>query len=738
MSCVMCARAIEKAVSSVQGVSGVSVNLGSEKAEVAYDPGLATPTEMRAAIEEAGYQYLGIEGEDTGDLEDIARARDLAGKLRRVVVGFAAGIPLMVLMFFPFAMHGAIPYLMLVVAAPVFAYVSYPIFFAAFRALKNRNLNMDVMYAMGIGVSFGASLLGTFRILLSREFLFYDSAVLLATFLSMGRYLEARAKGRTGDAIRRLMGLQPKNAIVVRDGREAEIPVQDVVVGDTVIVRPGEKVPVDGEVTAGTSYVDESMITGEPMPAAKKAGDSVVGGTINQNGVLTFVARKVGRETVLAQIVRLVEEAQGSKPPVQRIADRVVSYFIPVVLAIAIGAFCLWYFVLGAGLLFALTSLISILVVACPCALGLATPTAVTVGVGRGAELGILIKTGEALERSEKLTVVACDKTGTLTTGKPVVTDIVPAADGAGGDAGRDAVDPSRLLALAAAVERYSQHPLAAAIAAAAAERGVAVPEGADPETYAGKGVTAKIDGQEAAAGSRAFLAERGVALTADMEAKAAAFEGEGKTVVAVGLDGRPAGLVAVADTLKATTPDAVAAFKRLGLKVVMVTGDNARTAAAVARKAGIEDVVAGVLPQDKAATVMRLQQAGDVVAFVGDGINDAPALAQADVGIAIGSGTDVAVESAQMVLIRNDLIDAAAGIELARKVMARIKQNIFWAFAYNTALIPVASGVLYPFFGITMKPEWAGLAMAMSSVTVVSLSLMLKRYHPPTARRAV
>jgi Cu+-exporting ATPase len=729
MSCVMCARAIEKAVSSVQGVSAVSVNLGSEKAKVVYDPDLASPSQMRTAIEDAGYQYLGVEGEETADLEAIARARDLAGRLRRVIVGFAAGIPLMVLMFFPMAMHGPLPYLMLAVAAPVFAYVSYPIFFAAWRALKNRSLNMDVMYAMGIGVSFGASLLATFHVLLSREFLFYDSAVLLATFLSMGRYLEARAKGRTGDAIRRLMGLQPKNAIVVRDGQEAEIPVQDVVVGDTVIVRPGEKVPVDGEVTAGTSYVDESMITGEPMPVSKKAGDSVVGGTINQNGVLTFVARKVGRETVLAQIVRLVEEAQGSKPPVQRIADRVVSYFIPVVLAIAIGAFCLWYFVMGAGLLFALTSLISILVVACPCALGLATPTAVTVGVGRGAELGILIKTGEALERSEKLTVVACDKTGTLTTGRPVVTDIVPAADGAGADAG------ARLLAIAAAVERYSQHPLAAAIAAAASEQGLAVPEGAGPETYAGKGVTAKIDGREAAAGSTAFLTERGVALPADMEAKAAAFEGEGKTIVAVGLDGQAAGLIAIADTLKATTPDAVAAFKRLGLRVVMVTGDNARTAAAIARKAGIDDVVAGVLPKDKAATVRRLQEAGDLVAFVGDGINDAPALAQADVGIAIGSGTDVAVESGQIVLIRNDLTDAAAGIELSRKVMSRIKQNIFWAFAYNSALIPVASGVLYPFFGITMKPEWAGLAMAMSSVTVVSLSLMLKRYRPPASR---
>ena len=729
MSCVMCARAIEKAVSSVPGVASVSVNLGSEKAEVAYDPGLASTSQMQAAIEEAGYQYLGVEGEETGDLEERSRARGFE-KLRRVVVGFAAGIPLMVVMFFPMAMHGSIPYLMLLVAAPVFAYISYPIFSAAWRALKNRSLNMDVMYAMGIGVSFVASLLGTFRILLSREFLFYDSAVLLATFLSMGRYLEARAKGRTGEAIRRLMGLQPKNAIVVRDGTEMEISVRDVIVGDTVIVRPGERVPVDGEVASGASYVDESMISGEPIPVEKKAGDNVVGGTINGSGVLTFIARKVGRETVLAQIVRLVEEAQGSKPPVQRIADRVVSYFIPVVLAIAVGAFCLWYFVLGAGLLFALTSLISILVVACPCALGLATPTAVTVGVGRGAELGILIKTGEALERSEKLTVVACDKTGTLTTGKPAVTDIVAANGDAGGEA--------RILALAASIEKYSQHPLAAAITAAAVGRGLSVPEGVDPQTVAGKGITARIDGLEAHAGSRQFIAECGAPLTSAMEAKAAAFEAEGKTIVAIAIDGQPAGFLAIADTLKPTTPDAVAAFRRLGLKVVMVTGDNERTAQAVARQAGIDDVVAGVLPQDKAATVKRLQEAGGVVAFVGDGINDAPALAQADVGIAIGSGTDVAVESGQMVLIRNDLIDAAAGIELARKVMSRIKQNIFWAFAYNSALIPVASGVLYPFFGITMKPEWAGLAMAMSSVTVVTLSLMLKRYKPPTARGRV
>ena len=385
MTCVMCAGAVEKAVSAVNGVRAVSVNLGAEKAKVTYDSGLVSPSDIRAAIEDAGYLYLGIEGEDAESLEAQSRERNLREKRNRVVAGFIVGIPLMVLMFLPMAMHGVAPYAMFVAATPVFVYISRPIFSAAWRALKNRSLNMDVMYSMGIGVSFAASVLGTFRILLSREFLFYDSAVLLAAFLSMGRYLEARAKGKTGEAIKKLMGLQPKMALLLKDGRETEIPARDVQIGDAVIVKPGQKAPVDGEVTAGTSYVDESMITGEPLPVLKEPGMSVVGGTLNQNGVLTLIARKVGRQTALAQIVRLVEEAQGSKPPVQRIADRAVAYFIPIVLAIAIFVFCLWYLLLGATLLFAMTALISVLVIACPCALGLATPTAVTVGVGRAA-----------------------------------------------------------------------------------------------------------------------------------------------------------------------------------------------------------------------------------------------------------------------------------------------------------------------------------------------------------------
>jgi Cu+-exporting ATPase len=726
MTCVMCSRAIEGALGSLPGVVDVNVNMGAEKTYVTYNPRLTSIPDMRRAIEEAGYQYLGVEGEDTGDLEAKTRAKDLREKLNRVVVGFIVGIPLMVVMFFPHLMHQDwAVYLMLIVSTPTFIYISHPIFAAAWRALRNRNLNMDVMYAMGIGVSFVASLLGTFNFILTREFLFYDSAVLLATFLSMGRYLEAKAKGRTGESIKKLIGLQPKTATIIREGVAVEVAVQDVQVDDIVLVKPGEKIPVDGEVAEGESYVDESMITGEPVPVLKGAGASVVGGTLNQNSVLRFRALKVGRDTVLAQIIRLVEEAQGSKPPVQRLADKVVSYFIPVVLTIAILAFLLWYFVIGNTLLFSLTALISILVVACPCALGLATPTAVTVGVGRGAELGILIKNGEALEISEKLNVVVFDKTGTLTKGKPEVTDLIPFG-----------IDETRLLGRAASVEKDSQHPLGKAMVRRAEERGIPLEQVQALDTFGGKGITARIGGEQVAIGNRLLFEERNIPFPKELEERIAQLETDGKTVVLVGCGGETCGLIAIADTLKETAKNAVREFRRMGLHVVMVTGDNERTARAIARQAGIDDVVAGVLPQGKAQEIKRLQEEGKVVAFVGDGINDAPALAQADVGIAIGSGTDVAIESGEIVLIRDNLMDAATGVHLARKVMLRIKQNIFWAFAYNTALIPVAAGLLYPFFGVTLKPEWAGLAMAMSSVTVVSLSLMLKRFVPPAAER--
>jgi P-type Cu+ transporter len=724
MTCAMCVKAVENALRDVEGVLEAQVNLGTETARVVYNHDLASLSAMKQAIEDTGYQYLGVAGEVSEDAEQAVRERELRVKLRRAVVGALAGSVLMVLMYVPLTLPIPMAWLMLLIAAPVFAFVSHPIFRAAYRSLKHRTLNMDVMYSMGIGTAFTVSLLSTFN-LLPPDFIFYESAVFLATFLTIGRYLEARAKGKTSDAIKTLMGLQPKTATVLRDGREQQTPIEDVQVGDRILVRPGEKFPVDGTVVEGESYVDESMITGEPVPTLKQPGAAVVGATVNTNSVLTFEAEKIGKDTVLAQIIRLVEQAQGSKPPIQRIADTVVSYFIPVILTIAILAFAAWYLVLGSTLLFAFSTLISILVIACPCALGLATPTAVTVGIGRGAELGILIKNGEALEVSQRLTTIVFDKTGTLTKGKPEVTKIVPLD-----------TDEAALLRLAATVEKNSQHPLAEAIVRAAAARGLEPGKSTGFDTFDGKGVCAEVDGQTVVLGNRALLRERGIVASQDDEAQILALEEAGNTVILVAFEQRLRGMVAIADALKPTSRTAVAALQQAGLEVVMITGDNRRTAAAVAQQAGIERVLAEVLPQDKAAEVQRQQEQGQTVAFVGDGINDAPALARADVGLAIGSGTDVAIESGEIVLMHDDPLDVVAAVQLSRKVMQRIKQNLFWAFAYNTALIPVAAGVLYPLFGLTFKPELAGFAMAMSSVTVVMLSLLLKNYTPPAVSR--
>jgi Cu+-exporting ATPase len=721
MMCATCVQTIEAALRALPGVVVANVNLATEKAYVTYNPSVSGPGDMKKAIEDAGYQYLGIAGEVSEEAEKLARERDLHDKLMRFSIGFAVSIPLMIAMWvpLPISMH-ELGYVMLVISAPVFAYVAYPIFRAAWMALRNHTLNMDVMYAMGTGVAFASSVMGTFGIILTHEFMFYDTAIMLAAFLMLGRYLEARAKGRTSEAIKKLMGLRPKTATVIRNGTETEIPIEDVAVGDIVIVKPGAKVPIDGEVVAGESYVDESMITGEPVPPLKKKGNRVVAGTINQNSVLSVVAQKVGKETVLAQIIQLVEDAQGSKPPVQRVADIAVTYFIPVVLIIAALAFVVWLVVLQSTLLFALTALISVLVIACPCALGLATPTAVTVGVGRGAELGILIRNGEALEVAEKVTTVIFDKTGTLTKGKPDVTDVLSFG-----------IPEETLLSLAAAVEKDSQHPLAQAVVRRAAKTGVKIEQAEKVDTAGGKGVSAVVLGEEVLVGNRLFLQEKGVQVPVDVESRITAFEQEGKTAVLIAAGGQVAGVIAIADTLKKTTAEAIQKLRVKGLHVVMITGDNRRTAEAIGRQIGIDSVIAEVLPRDKAAEVKALQEKKEVIAFVGDGINDAPALAQADVGIAIGSGTDVAIESGDIVLIRDDLLDVVAAIEISGKVMRRIRGNIFWAFAYNTALIPVGAGVLYPFFGIMVSPALAALAMAASSVTVVSLSLLLKRYIP-------
>jgi Cu+-exporting ATPase len=726
MTCATCEKTVTDALQHLDGVVNVTVNLATEKASVTYNQRMVSLADMKKAVEGTGYQYLGVEGRE--DFATEVREKDLRAKRIRIYVGFLIGIPLMILMYVhPDISMELLSYLSLIISMPTFIYVSYPIFVAGYRALRNKNLTMDVMYSMGIGVAFVSSVLGTFQILFTRDFMFYETAVLLATFLTLGRYLEAKAKGKTSDAIKKLAGLQVKTAIVIRDEKEVEVSIEDVQVDDVVFIKPGGKIPVDGIVINGESTVDESMITGESIPVLKTNGSMVIGGTLNMNGVLSVKATKIGRETMLAQIIQLVENAQGSKPPVQRIADTAVTYFIPTVLSIAIGTFAVWYFIVGKyfivgdPLMFSLTALISVLVIACPCALGLATPTAVTVGIGRGAELGILIKNGDALEVSDKVTTVVFDKTGTLTKGKPEVTDVI----------GVDTTE-SRVLKLAASVEKNSQHPLADAVVKKAWQQGLTLEKGIGFLSFSGKGVQATVEGNEVLIGNGALFKEKNIVILKKIEDIDVHLEGEGKTVMFVSSNQRLIGLIAIADTLKETSKPTVDTLKQMNLKVIMITGDNQQTALAIAQQIGIDTVLAEVLPQEKASEVKKLQQAGEVVAFVGDGINDAPALAQADVGIAIGGGTDVAIESGDIVLVKNDPLDSVAAVQLSRKVMSRIKQNLFWAFAYNTALIPVAAGVLFPFFGVTFRPEFAGLAMALSSVTVVSLSLLLKGYIPP------
>ncbi|MCR3884680.1 MAG: heavy metal translocating P-type ATPase [Methanothrix sp.] len=732
MMCASCVSSVEEAIGGVEGVFEVSVNLGAERARVAYNSKVASVADMRAAIEEAGYEYRGVAGEETEESEREEREereRRLGAERRKILIGFFVGSFLMLLDMAHLHTPVPMPILMLVISAPVFVYLSRPIFSAGLLALRHRSLTMDVMYSMGIGVAFISSLMGTFGVLLTPEFMYYETAVFLAAFLTLGRYLETKAKGRTSEAIKKLMGLQPKTATVLRDGREVEVAAADLLAGDVILVRPGEKVPADGVVLEGESYVDESMITGEPIPVFKKKGDAVVGGTLNKNGAIRFEASKVGRKTALAQIISLVEEAQGSKPSIQRVADRAVTFFIPSVLAAAATTFLLWRFVLadlvaGDPLLFALTATISVLVVACPCALGLASPTAITVGLGRAAELGVLVKSGEALEASEKIDSVVFDKTGTLTVGRPEVTDLLPFG-----------IEERELLRIAAGIEAMSEHPLAEAVVRRANSHGVSIPEAASFEASGGKGVFGRVDGTDAAVGNRIFLRGMGIDIPEEIDGAALRIEEEGKTSLLVAFAGRVVGVIGVADALKENSREAVGRLKEMGFEVMMITGDNPRNAGIVAEEIGIDRVLAEVLPSDKAREIKRLQDEGQVVAFVGDGINDAPALAQADVGIAIGSGTDVAIESGEIVLIRDDLMDAVAAIELSRKVMGRVKLNLFWAFAYNGALIPVAAGILYPNFGIAFRPEFAGLAMAASSVTVVSLSLLLKGYVPPSKR---
>jgi Cu+-exporting ATPase len=712
MTCANCVQNVERALRKVDGVLEANVNLATEKATVEYVPSVVSLRTLTKAVEDAGYGVIAVEDEvEAEDVEARAREEEIHRQRRLLIIGLILTIPTFLLSMG--VDLGLIPefglrkYILLALATPVQFYVGWQFYRGAWKSLKQRSAGMDTLIALGSSAAYFYSLAATFFI---GGHVYYETAAMIITLIILGKYLEAKAKGQTSEAIKRLMGLRARTARVVRDGQELDVPVDEVQVGDVVIVRPGEKIPVDGVVVEGRSAVDESMITGESLPVGKDVGDEVIGATVNKTGSFKFQATKVGKDTALAQIIRLVQEAQGSKAPVQRLADRVAGVFVPAVVTVALLTFAAWFFVADAGLEKALITMVAVLVIACPCALGLATPTAVMVGTGKGAERGILIKSGESLERAGSLDTVVLDKTGTITEGQPKVTDIVT-----NGDLGEDEV-----LRLAASAERVSEHPLGEAIVEAAEERDLHLEEPREFEAVAGQGIKATLNGRKVLVGNLRLMEGNQVAL-GRAEADVERLQAEGKTTVMLALDSRAEGVIAVADTAKEGSKEAVSRLKAMGLEVVMITGDNQRTAQAIADQMGIDRVLAEVLPEDKAAQVKKLQEEGHVVAMVGDGINDAPALAQADIGIAIGTGTDVAMEVGDIVLIRGDLRSVPEAIELSRKTMGTIKGNLFWAFAYNTAGIPIAAlGILVPWM--------AAAAMAFSSIFVVSNSLRLRR----------
>ncbi len=720
ISCVNCAKTIEKALNNREGVYSANVIFAAEKVTVEYNPEQISVAGIKKTIQDVGYTV--IEQEKTlEDTEGKERKRHIKRLEILLAVSVALTIPILSLMWLsPFPMEQN-NILMFLLATPVQFIVGWTFYIGAYKGLKNKSANMDTLIAMGTSTAYIYSTVATFAPnALPGASVFFDTATMIMSFILLGKLLDAIAKGRTSEAIRKIMGLQAKIARVIRNGEELEVPVEEVQVGDIVIVRPGEKIPVDGIVIDGYSGVDEKVITGESIPVEKKACDQVVGATMNKTGMLKFKATKIGKDTVLAQIINLVEDALSSKAPVQRLADVASGYFVPIIIITATLSALAWYFIVGESFIFALTVFIAVIVVACPCALGLATPTAIMVGVGKGAENGILIKSGETLEAAHKLQAVVFDKTGTLTKGEPEITDIRPTK----------AFTEEQLLILAAMAEKNSEHPLGEAIVKRAAEKGLKVEE---PELFnalPGYGVEVDSKGTKILLGNRKLMEANNLDI-GELEAEMKGLEEEGKTAMLVAVDNKVAGLIAVADTLKEYSAEAVSKLKAMGLEVVMITGDNQRTAQSIAKQIGVTQVLAEVLPSEKATEIKRLQTEGKVVAMVGDGINDAPALAQANIGIAVGSGTDVAMETGDIVLIKNDLRDVVVAIQLSRATMRKIRQNLFWAFFYNVALIPLAAGAFYPILHVLFNPVYAAAAMASSSVTVVTNASLLKRFKP-------
>jgi P-type Cu+ transporter len=755
MSCASCARNIEDSIRSVPGVNECNVNFGAELATVTYDPNQTDVAMIQFAVDAAGYTAVPIQDEiltpedDTERRERLVENRQLTRKVwvsgiisTILVIGslpMMTGLPVP---FIPAWMHN--PWLQLVLTAPVLFWCGSSFFINAWKALKRHTATMDTLVTIGTGTAYLYSLFPTFfpQWFIAQGLtpdVYFEAASVIIALILLGRLLENRAKGQTSEAIRKLMGLQAKTARVIRNEREVDIPIAEVVLGDIILVRPGEKIPVDGEIVEGVSTIDEAMVTGESIPVKKRSGDEVIGATINKTGSFKFKATKVGKDTFLAQIVKLVQQAQGSKAPIQRLADRVTGWFVPAVIAIAIATFILWYNIMG-NVTMALITTVGVLIIACPCALGLATPTSIMVGTGKGAENGILIKGADSLEMAHKLRAIVLDKTGTITQGKPTVTNFVTV----NGIANSNELN---LLRLAASVERNSEHPLAEAVVQYARSQRVQLNDAKEFEAIAGSGVQGYVSEQLAQIGTHRWMNELGIdtnALQKDWEQ----LEYLGKTVIWIAVDRKIEAIMGISDAVKPSSVNAIRALQKMGLEVVMLTGDNRRTAEVIAREVGIDRVFAEVRPEQKAATVETIQSEGEglwsevssdlytprkIVAMVGDGINDAPALAQADVGIAIGTGTDVAIAASDITLISGDLQGIVTAIQLSRATMRNIRQNLFFAFIYNVAGIPIAAGILYPFFGWLLSPMIAGAAMAFSSVSVVTNALRLRNFRPKT-----